>query len=181
MNEDPSPTEAAGAKQPAARERRHALRFVWQIDPDGRFTLGTTDFAEAMGAPTLVRIGRPWNEITAELGLDPDRCVERAIASRDTWNGITLAWPVEGSEQRLAVELSGLPAFDRDRSFRGYRGFGVCRDVARINDLMRLRRAASRGGAPPPSRPEPPVFRDERPTLTIVPPSENVVPFRSSA
>ena len=32
---------------------------------------------------------------------------------------------------RLPVEMSGLPVFDRDRNFRGYRGFGVCRDVAR--------------------------------------------------
>jgi signal transduction histidine kinase len=30
----------------------------------------------------------------------------------------------------LPVELSGLPLFDRDRNFRGYRGFGVCRDLA---------------------------------------------------
>ncbi len=31
--------------------------------------------------------------------------------------------------------------FDRDRAFRGYRGFGVCRDIARINELARARRA----------------------------------------
>jgi signal transduction histidine kinase len=35
------------------------------------------------------------------------------------------------ASQRLMVELSGLPVFDRERVFRGYRGFGVCRDAAR--------------------------------------------------
>ena len=153
---------------------------MWQIDPDGRFTLGTTDFAEAMGAPTLVRIGRPWNEITAELGLDPDRCVERAIASRDTWNGITLAWPVEGSEERLAVELSGLPAFDRDRTFRGYRGFGICRDVARLAAAIAARSAAPAASAPRPEAaesigPSGTQPTDARPQLTLVPPAKNVV------
>ena len=40
------------------------------------------------------------------------------IASRNTWSGITLDWPVEGSDQRLPVELSGLPIYDRDRLFQ---------------------------------------------------------------
>ena len=73
--------------------------------------------------------------MAATLGLDPEGQVARAFASRETWSGITVAFPVDGTDTRLAVELSGLPVFDRDRNFRGYRGFGVCRDVARINEL----------------------------------------------
>jgi len=53
----------------------------------------------------------------------------------------------------LPIELSGLPVFDRDRTFRGYRGFGVCRDVDRINALVRARRE---GRNPSPSSAEPP-------------------------
>jgi signal transduction histidine kinase len=37
--------------------------------------------------------------------------------------------------------------FDRDRSYRGYRGFGVCRDVARLAALAAARRAAPKGTA----------------------------------
>ena len=90
-------------------------------------------------------------------GLDPEGQVARAFASRDTWSGITVAFPVDGSNMRLAVELSGLPVFDRDRSFRGYRGFGVCRDIARIAELMQTRRdrrarRAARGTAGVPRR-----------------------------
>ena len=82
------------------------------------------------------------------LGLDPEGQVARAFASRDTWSGITVAFPVDGSDTRLTVELSGLPVFDRDRNFRGYRGFGICRDVARINELTTTRRAASPARSP---------------------------------
>src|SRR5216684_401590 len=205
MDEVPFPIEPAQAEERAAPadgaepaavpprpERPLPLRFVWQIDTDGRFTLGATDFAEAMGAQTLAQIGRTWNEVAAELGLDPDQRVERAIASRDTWSGVTLAWPVEGSEQRLAVELSGLPVFDRDRTFRGYRGFGVCRDVARLAAAIAARSAAPAASAPlsdaaarsiaadagEPSGTQP---TDPRPQLTLVPAAKNVVPFRSAA
>jgi PAS domain-containing protein len=81
-------------------------------------------------------------------------------------------FPVNGTDTRFAVELSGLPVFDRDRNFRGYRGFGICRDVVRTNEPSPTRRAAT----PAPARVEPPVFRDERPTPATATPV-NVVPF----
>jgi PAS domain S-box-containing protein len=188
------PVEAASteaASNSPGPERRSPLRFVWRIDPEGHFTLESMDFAETMGMPTVTRIGRPWSEIAAELGLDPDQRVERAIASRDTWSGITLAWPVEGSEERLPIELSGVPMFDRERSLCGYRGFGVCRDLARLSAAI-----AARGMPAPaavvcdtaddpnaadvrePSGTQP---GDLRPQLTLVPAAKNVVPFRSGA
>ena len=105
---------------------------------------------------TAGALGQPWDEIAAALALDPEGQVARAIASHDTWSGITVAFPVDGSSERLAVELSGLPVFDRERSFRGYRGFGVCRDVARHRradaDAPGRARAAARR-AEPPARP----------------------------
>jgi signal transduction histidine kinase len=89
---------------------------------------------------------------------------------------------VAGADGWLAVELSGLPVFDRNRKFRGYRGFGICRDVARVVELAELRQAVP--GALPPATPRPPrikspLFRGEPPPLVVVPPSENVVPFRA--
>ncbi|MEA3024992.1 MAG: hypothetical protein QOF91_277, partial [Alphaproteobacteria bacterium] len=90
-------------------------------------------------------------------------------------SGINVAFPVDGSDARLSVELSGLPVFDRDRNFRGYRGFGICRDVARLNELTNTRRT----GLATPPRVEPPVFRDATPTPAAVPPV-NVVPFPSA-
>ena len=73
--------------------------------------------------------------------------------TRETWSGIIIQWPVDELSERLPVELSGLPVFDRDRSFRGYRGFGVCRDIARINQLTRARRERPIGFMPVPETP----------------------------
>jgi PAS domain S-box-containing protein len=121
-------------------ERRHPLRFVWQMDSEGHFTLGSEEFSEVIGPRLTSTLGRPWLDVANELALDPDNQVARAVATRDTWSGITVSWPVEGSSERLKVEMSGLPIFDRARTFLGYRGFGVCRDVERINELTQLRR-----------------------------------------
>ncbi|MEA2978866.1 MAG: hypothetical protein QOF09_689 [Alphaproteobacteria bacterium] len=170
----------AESQQPALpnpAERRQPLRFVWQMDDDGRFTLGSDEFKALIGPRTAAALGRPWSELATALKLDPDGQVARAFASRDTWSGINIAFPVDGADARLSVELSGLPVFDRDRNFRGYRGFGICRDIARINELTRTRST----GSPAAQRAEPPVFRDEPPVLAAAPPPVNVVPFPSAA
>src|SRR5262249_19612921 len=152
-------------------------------------------------------LGRPWREIAAALALDPTDQVGRAIASRETWSGITVSWPVSwrvGPEQgnrRLPVELSGLPVFDRDRNFLGYRGFGVCRELAEIDGLTRGRPeerttsfAASLGDTPdemPASaaaadassgqKSSDAAARPVSPAPDIDPSSANVVPFRQTA
>ena len=189
----------------APAERRHPLRFVWQMDADGRFIVGSDEFVTLVGPRTMAAFGRKWSEIAAELKLDPDNQIGRAVASHETWSGIVVPWPMDDSNARLPVELSGLPVFDRDRSFRGYRGFGVCRDVARINELAKARREGPIGfvaapqppeeasahpqGAPNVERAAPPeaATRVERaapnvaPVPSVLPAAANVVPFRPSA
>jgi PAS domain S-box-containing protein len=128
-------------------ERRHPLRFVWQMDSEGRFTVTSDAFVVLIGPESASVLGQPWIDIAAKRGLDPDGQVEHAVDSRQTWSGLTVQWPVDGSDERLAVELSGLPMFDRDRTFRGYRGFGVCRDAERFAGLPRRSQQAS--AAPP--------------------------------
>jgi PAS domain S-box-containing protein len=175
------PVATAAPLQPAAAtvtpERRQPLRFVWQLDNDARFTLGSDEFKALIGPQTAAALGQPWNDMATALRLDPEGQVARAFASRETWSGITVAFPIDGMDTRLAVELSGLPVFDRDRNFRGYRGFGICREVGRINELARMHRA----GSPAAARVEPPVFRDEPPAPAPVPPPINVVSFPTSA
>jgi signal transduction histidine kinase len=156
-------------------ERRHPLRFVWQMDPAGRFAVGSDEFIELMGPRTTAAFGRPWSEIAAELNLDPQNQVARAVATRETWSGITISWPVDEGGDRLPVELSGLPVFDRERAFRGYRGFGVCRDIARINTLARARRERPIGfmASPQPhAESEPAVVVDSNPAVAPLPLTE---------
>ena len=142
----PSPQISGSvAQSESTAERRHPLRFVWQMDADGRFVVGSDEFMELIGPRTTAAFGRLWSEIAAELKLDPEIQVARAVATHETWSGIVVFWPVDEGGERLPVELSGLPVFDRDRNFRGYRGFGVCRDIARINQLARARRVRPLG------------------------------------
>jgi PAS domain S-box-containing protein len=123
----------------APAPRRHPLRFTWHMDADGYFSLGSDEFTSLIGTRTAAGFGRPWREIAERFGLDPDDRLREAVASRQTWNGITLYWPVDGGG-RLPVELSGVPVFDEGRAFTGYRGFGVCRDLDSLAHLAELRR-----------------------------------------
>ena len=123
----------------ASTGRRHPLRFTWQMDADGYFSLGSDEFTSLIGARTAAGFGRSWREIAESFGLDPGERMREAIATRETWSGITLYWPVDGGG-RLPVELSGVPMFDENRAFTGYRGFGVCRDLDSLEHLAELRR-----------------------------------------
>jgi signal transduction histidine kinase len=145
----PQPPKAA-VPEPTSRPalRRHPLRFVWQMDAAGRFSLGSEEFAGIIGTGVEIVSGRPWSEINVELGLDPAGRVASAIASHETWSNITISWPIEGSDERLEVELAGLPSFDRSRNFLGYRGFGVCRDIGHIERLAATRQLAPPAAAP---------------------------------
>ena len=146
--------QVEGLREPLM-ERRHPLRFVWQMDADGRFIVASDEFVDLVGPRTMSAFGRKWSDIATELNLDQDNQLARAIATHETWSGIIVPWPVDGTSERMPVELSGLPVFDRDRRFRGYRGFGVCRDIGRINQLLRIRReqlqaSCQRRNHPPP-------------------------------
>jgi signal transduction histidine kinase len=164
----PAPLES----QPFAGQRQ-PFRFLWQIDTEGRFTIGSGEFIALVGPPTAATLGRPWPEVAAALGLDPEGQVARALATHETWSGLLVAWPYDDSIERLTVELSGLPVFDRDRVFRGYRGFGICRDLARLAALARARL-----GGPMESVA---VDTDEPPEPTLPAEEEEEVPFPSSS
>jgi PAS domain S-box-containing protein len=135
--------------QPPPHARRHPLRFMWQMDAEGRFSLGSDEFTRLIGVRIAAGFGRLWSEIADVFGLDPEGRVLEAVATRDTFSGIVLNWPVDGGEP-LRVELSGLPMFDRARNFAGYRGFGVCRDIDGLARLDALRRYELFSDAPPP-------------------------------
>ncbi len=113
----------------ALEMRKQPFRFVWQMDAATQITAGFDNFAKLTGPKTAALLHRPWAELAETLQLDGGDAIAHALAKRDTWSGITVNWPVDDSDQRVAIEMSGLPVFDRDRHFAGYRGFGVCRQM----------------------------------------------------
>ena len=170
-------------------DRRHPLRFVWDMDADGRFTVASDEFIHLAG-PRAALFGRPWREIAATLQLDPNDQVTRAVATRETWSGITLWWPVgpnRESDLRLPIELSGLPIIDRDRNFRGYRGFGVCRDLGRQAEARADREQETLRDAPAAvadQSGDKPAIADAPAAAAppaVDPALANVVPFRPAA
>ena len=138
-NREPSSVKAEAPVEPSAEPRRYPLRFMWQMDADGRFSISRDEFTHLIGVNTAAAFGRPWDEIAETFGLDPEGRVAKAIATRSTWSGITLPWPVDGGG-RLPIEMSGLPIYDHVGNFRGYRGFGVCREIDELARLETQRR-----------------------------------------
>jgi PAS domain S-box-containing protein len=80
-------------------------------------------------------LGRAWAEIAKTLTLDPPGEIATALSRHETFSGIETAWPIDGLDRPLTVEMSGLPMFDSERRFGGFRGFGLCRDLKRLKDL----------------------------------------------
>jgi PAS domain S-box-containing protein len=152
-----STNPARSVPNPAAapvHPRRSPFRFVWHMDAATRFTLESEEFTQLIGPQTAAALDRPWSEIAAALTLDPDGHVAQALASRDTWSGVVVQWPVDGENERLAVEMSGLPVFNRDRQFDGYRGFGICRDLDRLAAIGRHWAQSPTATKPEESKPE---------------------------
>ena len=115
------------------------VRFVWQTDSGARFTLASLEFADLLGPKTATLLGHAWNDIARTLNLDPQDQIASALTARETFSGIVLFWPLDDFDERLPVEMSGLPVFDRDRQFKGFRGFGICRDLARLEQIQQRR------------------------------------------
>ncbi|MBI3704549.1 MAG: PAS domain-containing protein, partial [Rhizobiales bacterium] len=125
-------SSAPNRAAPEPRTRQVPFRFVWRMDAATRFTHGTQEFAQLIGPKTAAVLDRTWAEIADALKLDSEGRIASALASRETWSGIVVHWPVDDSSERVAIDMSGLPVFDNERQFSGYRGFGICRDVDRL-------------------------------------------------
>jgi PAS domain S-box-containing protein len=162
---DPAQAEPTSPQPP--------FRFVWQTDADGVFTLASQDFADLLGPKTAATLNRKWHEIAQVLHLDSGARITHALGAQETFSGIIVSWPADQTDERIPAEMSGLPVFDRDRQFKGFRGFGICRDTGKLADIRRRRAARAEPPAivsepdskvlPFPSAPPPPAA--EKPTL----------------
>ena len=103
------------------------VRFVWKTDEAGQFSELSEGFATSVGIKTSDILGRSFTEVADTLGLDPDGEISGLLERRDTWSGRSVHWPIAGTDLRVPVDLAALPAYGRDRSFEGFRGFGVAR------------------------------------------------------
>ncbi len=89
-----------------APPREHPLRFMWQMDADGRFSLGSEEFTRLIGAHTAAGFGRPWSDIAAALSgsiptaASPGRSRPAAPGAISPWTGRSMAAAVCRSSWR---------------------------------------------------------------------------------
>jgi PAS domain S-box-containing protein len=147
QHEEPGPMmhEAAWHDEPGPEPRTAPLRFLWQMDIDGHFTLDE-EAGRLTGPRSVAALAQSWREVADSF--DPDGHVLRAVATRNAWTGVDLNWPVDGDDH-LPVELSGLLLLDRAGNYAGYRGFGICRDLEAMTRLDALRHHEALNGPPP--------------------------------
>ncbi len=112
--------------------RSGPVRFVWRTDAEGRFNAISDEFGGAVGKAAADIVGRPFRDVALTFGLDPDGEIAGLLERRDTWSGRSVMWPIEGTDLKVPVDLAALPVYARDRSFEGFRGFGV----VRVGDAM---------------------------------------------
>ena len=153
---NPAAAEPVPPEPAEAPHRRVPLRFVWQMDASNRFTHGVEDFARLLGPNTAAALIRPWAEIAETLTIDAGGQIARALSLHSTWSGIVVDWPTDEAGERLPIEMSGLPVFNRDRQYAGYRGFGICRDMDKLALLEQHRAQGTTAATPPQPKPEEP-------------------------
>jgi PAS domain S-box-containing protein len=113
--------------------RNPTVRFLWQTDEAGRVASVTPPLAEIVGAQNADIVGRELAGIVEGLQLDPSGQLLSAMQVPETWSGIEVAWPIASAAAAVPVDLGGFPVFGAERSFRGFRGFGVIH-LDRIRD-----------------------------------------------
>ena len=123
-----APADPALAELRARLAERHgeaAPQFLWKTDAAGRFVDVTHVLGDVVGARYADLLGRGVEESSRELGLDP--AFAAALATRKSWSGIMVDWPVEDPACRVPTTLGALPIHDAGRGFSGFQGFGVLR------------------------------------------------------
>ncbi|MCK3775814.1 PAS domain S-box protein [Ensifer sesbaniae] len=111
-----------------------AVRFVWKIDAEGRFSEISEEFATAVGPRAADVIGMSFTDVAARYDLDRDHKIGTLLQRRDTWSGKTIFWPVQGTSLKVPVDLAALPTYSRSREFDGFRGFGIIRLADAVED-----------------------------------------------
>jgi len=133
----PVPSQPAPPR-PALDRSAAPVRFVWRTDADGRFSAISPEFAAVVGDHAADVVGRRFQDVSTTFELDPSGEIAGLLQRRDTWSGRSVLWPVAGTDRRIPVDLAALPVYGRDRSFEGFRGFGVARPGEAVVDHERI-------------------------------------------
>lgn len=178
----PIPTTADPPQLATPQDKGSPLRFVWRIDANQILSIASEEFLTIAGETTRKALARTWRGAFACLSLDNSKALTRALEDRSTFNAVAIDWPLADAPNTIKILLSGEPVFNLDRKFEGFRGFGLCRDVDRLNALRMRLPAPVTPQTPTPDRASRYAAHqsEARPRLFLVPTSHNVVALRTS-
>ena len=103
-------------------------RFLWTLDAEGRFGDPHPILAATVGA-NAPRHGESFDAWSRRIGVERGDELARVLGERATFSDMIVDVPVEGTDRQMSIALSAAPAFDRNREFAGYRGFGAIGDA----------------------------------------------------
>jgi len=123
------------------RERRLALErmndttralsgWMWETDAQGRFTFMTDSVRRLSGVPPEWHYGKSRNDVRkagradSDLSLD---AIDEAVAARQPFRGFEYRRIAPDGTSRW-MRTSGVPFFDEEGRFQGYRGAAFCID-----------------------------------------------------
>ena len=148
-----------------------AIRFLWQVDQGQHFTFVSGELGRNVGNAMSDLIGMTWRDVSQRLGIDREGKIQAALDTRGQWAGIKVYWPVDGSDNRIAAELSAFPVAERG-VFSGHRGLGILRP----DDCRRETPPVTGSGTTvPESARDKPIETGlpiDRPTVQIEPPTD---------
>ena len=157
-SEAPAPPSDRGATEIrdalASRCGQSAPRFLWKTDAEGVFIEASPILSEVAGAKYAALCGRPLEEVARALDFGP--AFGEALASRRSWSGVRVDWPIERPPCRAPTFLGGMPIFDKTRGFLGFQGFGVLRlDQAEAYEPLAPKKLEPQAPPAPESEPAP--------------------------
>ncbi len=114
-----------------------ASDWFWETDAAYRLTFASERIANVLGVKPAAILGISWLDIG--LGEKPAIATPHLadIAARQPFRNVEFNIGPPGGKDFRTVRISGIPVFDKDGSFEGYRGVGV--DITR--EIQAERRA----------------------------------------
>jgi PAS domain S-box-containing protein len=101
--------------------------FIWEIDAQGRYTYCSPQIDKLLGLKPEDMIGKsPFGTVPAELQDSTRETLSALLASPRAFSGLETS-ALDSGGRVVCLETSGVPFFDKDGAFAGFRG--ISRDV----------------------------------------------------
>jgi len=147
INDIPDQKRAAAALHQSEQRYRTLVEvtsdWIWEVDPNGRYTFSNRAVADILGYPPEEVLGRtPFDFMPPAEAAKITRVFGAIAAARRPFSGLENI-NLHKSGRKVVLETGGVPVFDEKGEFRGFRG--IDRDVTAHKKLEEELRKARNG------------------------------------